>query len=311
MREDSAMGVAIIFSGQGMHHPGMFRLLMKSAEGTRYVQRACDALGVSRGGLDALLAGETMEGCVAQPVTCALGFGVWDLLRSRVPRPIVFAGYSLGELIAYACAGSFGFETLLDVSARRARFMEEAVLEPSGLVAVSGIAREQIERICRRAGTHISIFNGEDHFVIGGTATGLERVGAEVGKIMEARLHTLPIAVPSHTPLMAGATPHFAVLLAASGLKAPETPVISSTENRVVYTVGDEIATLALHISRPIHWDGCMRTAYEMGAQIFLEIGPGSSLAAITRRLLPECRVHSMEEFRSLDGIAAWLSKFT
>jgi len=325
------MGIAILFSGQGTHHPGMFDMLLKSPAGAQYVERACAVLGLSRERLDGLLSQESMEGRYAQPLIATLGYGVWDIIRERVPRPVAMAGYSLGELIAYACAGSFDFETLLRMCEARARFMEEGVASmeraspgpphtasaqgddsaQAGLVSVSGIHQEELERLCVRTRTHIAIVNGDDHCVVGGGAHELRMLESAIEKISGVSHRALPIKIPSHTPLMEEASRRFEQFLRELPIRAPSIPVISTTANQVLYARDDLVRTLAAQMRSTIYWAACMQTASEMGAEVFFEIGPGSSLGQITERLLPGARVHSIDEFKTVEGIARWLQRIT
>ncbi|MCX6354896.1 MAG: malonate decarboxylase subunit epsilon [Candidatus Aureabacteria bacterium] len=303
------MGIAILFSGQGTHHPGMFDILLESPSGARYVERACAVLGLSRERLDGLLSQESVEGRYAQPLIATLGYGVWDLIRERVPRPVAMVGYSLGELIAYACAGAFDFETMLRMCEARARFMEEAVRRPAGLVSVSGVRLEELKRLCVKTQTYIAIINGDDHCVVGGEAGALARMSAALDERGGASHHPLPINIPSHTPLMAEASSRFEEYLRELPIHSPSIPVISTAVNQVLYARDDLIRTLAEQMRNTVRWAECMQTASEMGAEVFFEIGPGSSLGQITERLLPDARVHSIDEFKAVEGIARWLNK--
>ena len=305
------MGIAVIFPGQGTHHAGMFDLALRDATVAPYVERACSFLGISLDQLRELVGREMLSDCNAQPLFASLGYAVWASLRPRVPAPIVFAGYSLGELIAYACAGACDFDTLLALSAARARVMDAAVTVHCGMVAVSGIPLKKMKRIAAETGAFIAIVNGDDHLVLGGEHHALDTLVARAGAQEGVRVHVLPVGIPSHTPLMAAASAEYEKALAGSGLRAPGLPVVSSVENRVIYRREEMVRTLALHLSRPLQWAGCMQTMAEMGPSAFLEIGSGNSLVRIAQRLLPGCTAHAIEEFNSLDGVAAWMRKLS
>ena len=303
------MGFAVIFPGQGMHHAGMFDLALRDAAAAPYVERAYTFLGVSPTRLNELLGRPALEDRLAQPIFAALGYAVWASLAPRVPSPVVFAGYSLGELVACACAGAYDFDTLLSLTAERARVMDAAVGAHCGMVAISGIPLKRMKKIAVETGTFIAILNGGDHFVLGGRAHALDTLVARAGAQQGARVHVLPVAIPSHTPLMAGAGKEFERILDASGLVAPAVPFLSSVENRVLYRRGEVVKALAAHLSRPLQWNGCVQTMAEMGADALLEVGPGNSLVKIAQRLIPGCVAHAIEEFNSLDGVALWLCR--
>ncbi len=301
------MGLAVVFPGQGTHHAGMFGLALRDGAAAPYVERACAFLRIDARRLDELLVAPMLEDRLAQPLFASLGYAVWASLAPRAPVPLVFAGYSLGELVACACAGACGFDTLLALAAERARVMDAAVGAHCGMVSVSGITLKTMKGIAAETGTFIAIVNGDSHFVLGGRAHALDTLVARMGAQEGVRVHVLPVAIPSHTPLMAGASAGFERILRGSGLGAPSAPVLSSVENRVLYRREETVRALAAHLSRPLQWAGCVQTMAEMGADLFLEIGPGNTLVKIAQRLLPGCTAHALEEFHSLDGVAAWL----
>lgn len=305
------MGIAVIFPGQGTHHPGMFDLALRDPAAAPYVERACASLGIGLDRLGDLVGRGMIEDRLAQPLFAALGYAVWASLRPRVPAPAVFAGYSLGELIAYACAGACDFDTLLSLADARARVMDAAVTTHCGMVAVSGIPLKRMKRIAAETGAFVAIVNGDDHLVLGGEHHALDTLVIRAGAQEGVRVHVLPVSIPSHTPLMAAAGAEYEKILAGSRLGAPALPVVSSVENRVVYRREDAVRTLALHLCRPLQWAGCMQTMAEMGPAAFLEIGSGNSLVKIAQRLLPGCTAHAIEEFNSLDGVAAWMRKLS
>jgi [acyl-carrier-protein] S-malonyltransferase len=77
----------------------------------------------------------------------------------------------------------------------------------------------------------------------------------------------------------------------------------------VVRTREQAITALNQQISNPINWMACMQTAIEMGCSVFLELGPGNALSKMLQDLFPDISVRSMDDFRSLNGVATWVEK--
>ena len=69
----------------------------------------------------------------------------WAALSAKVPRPLVVAGYSVGELAAWGVAGLLDYQGVLDLAVQRAAAMDEATIQPSGLVAIHGLKRDTLE----------------------------------------------------------------------------------------------------------------------------------------------------------------------
>jgi len=88
----------------------------------------------------------------------------------------------------------------------------------------------------------------------------------------------------------------------------PPVPVLAGVSGAPVRTRGEAIATLSAQLYTPVDWRACLQAAWEMGARVFLELGPGSALTRITQEELPEACARSIEDFNSLQGIGRWVS---
>ena len=168
--------IAILCSGQGYQGADMFDLLADAPEAAPVFERARLILGgedprelVHRATNDALHADE-----VGQILCCIQAVAAWAVVRAKVPRPLVVAGYSVGELAAWGVAGLLDDQGVLDLAVQRAAAMDEATTEPSGLVAIRGLKRAVLEPICRTHGAYIAIVNGEDHMLVGGASRALD-----------------------------------------------------------------------------------------------------------------------------------------
>src|SRR4051794_34816703 len=143
------MTLGILCPGQGGQNPGMLDILKGEPAAQTVLDAAGHVLGADPRDLVAGPPQEMHRNAVAQPLLCAVQAATWAALRSHLPSPRVFAGYSLGELAAYGCADAVGTDELLDLARRRAAAMDRACPEPSGLLAVRGLDRPQVEALCR------------------------------------------------------------------------------------------------------------------------------------------------------------------
>jgi [acyl-carrier-protein] S-malonyltransferase len=252
---------------------------------------------------------ELFSNQVAQPLIGALQLATWAELREKVPVPRVFAGYSVGELAAYGCAGALGIEETLTLMLKRAELMDDASSRPSGLLALRGLDRVQVESLCRATGVEIAINNGLDHFVVGGDDVALTQCQTHPLCEKATTIKRLQVTVPSHTSLLASAGRKFAAVLRDSSLKDPESPVLAGVSGAVVRKREQAIAALVQQLSNPLNWLACMQTAIEMGCKVFLELGPGDALAKMLRETFPTITVRSVDEFRTLQGVSAWVTK--
>ena len=247
---------------------------------------------------------------VAQPLICAATVATWNALRAHgLPEPVAVAGYSVGELSAHAIAGTLAKQAdVIPLAKTRAEAMDAATARegPSGLIAVRGWNAAEIEDTIRATGLEIAIVNGVEHFVLGGSEQMLSE--GERRLAGSSTVRRLDVGVASHTSRLASAREAFHQALLAAGLRDPRRPVLAGIDGGVVRTATAAIDTLTAQISRTIRWDLCLRAAWELGARVFLTLGPGCGFARIALEALPAgCEARAADEFRSLAGVVAWV----
>jgi [acyl-carrier-protein] S-malonyltransferase len=244
---------------------------------------------------------------MAQPLICITEMAIWTALSAHLPKPCVFAGYSVGELAAHACAGALQAAELTELARVRALQMDRACPHDCGLVAVSGLEPQLTERLCAQTGVEIAIINGADRFVTGGLATNLsafEEAAIRAG----ARIQALRVSVAAHTRLMRPASTAFRSALAASPLHDAAISILAGVDASSVLTRDRAIDTLARQVAAPIHWADCMDALVESGCNILLELGPGDALARMFHSRYASIPCRSVGEFGSFAGVARWVA---
>ena len=304
------MTLAILCPGQGAQHPAMLDLIAGNPDAEDVLTQGAQALGTHV--RTWLAQSECLDtNAVAQPLLCLTELATWAALRDRVAMPLAFAGYSIGELASYACAGALDAAELARLAQTRAALMDAASAGSSGLIALRGLPRVEVTALCGGHRAWIAIANGDDAFVVGGDAAALEALSKQA-RARGAHITCLKVGVAAHTPLLLSAVHPFRSALERSTLRAPEVPVVAGIDASWVTSRAKAIATLAAQLAAPIEWARCLETLYERGARVFLELGPGTALARMVRDQLPSDVVaRSVSEFRSLDGVASWLRRFS
>ena len=298
------MSLALLCPGQGAQHAAMFDRVRDVAAAQSILDAAADVLGRTAG--SAAASEGRFDNANAQPLLCAASLAHWQGLRDRVPTPLLVAGYSIGELAAHAIAGSFDAATCLALSTQRAGLMDEASPPDSGMQAVLGLEREPLQALCTAYEVHIAIANGSDHFIVGGRLDSLQTL-ADVATARGAEVRPLPVHVPAHTPLLADAARGFAQVLTDASIQTPTLPILAGVDARPVRDRAAVERTLSLQLAQTVEWTQVMRQAFERGARVFLQLGPGNALARMVASAYPCCEVRAVEEFRSLDGAADWV----
>ena len=302
------MTLAILCPGQGGQHPQMLDLLAGNRAAEDVFTQGAEALGTD---VRAWLAQpERIDtNAIAQPLLCLSELATWAALRDVLPEPLAFAGYSVGELASYGCAGALDAGQLAQLAQTRAMLMDSASVVPGGLIALRGLRRAEVDALCAGHSAWISIAIADDAFVVGGEVLTLDALADQAGA-RGAQIARLRVGVASHTPLLATAVRLFREALDSSALRAPDVPVIAGIDASLVTTRTHAIATLAAQLAAPIEWSRCIESLYELGGRVFLELGPGCALARMVREHLGgDVEARSVTEFRSLDGVAKWIEQ--
>ena len=306
------MTIAILSSGHGGQHPGMFRLTGAAPEAEPAFAAATKALdGRDPRGLVVDAPDALHEDRVAQLLCCTAALAAWRALGPAVEDANVLAGYSIGELAAWGCAGVLDVETVMHLARVRAEAMDEVAGAGTGLLALRGLARRAVDALCAEHACDVAIIDGPRSFVVGGVSTDLERLGADALARGATRTVHLPVAVASHTPRLAMASERFRTALEALPVRARVRPglrLLRGIDGRVVFDVVEGEAALAAQIARPVDWARCLEACREALVTTVLELGPGHALAAMASEVMPRARCRSLDDFSTLAGARRWLA---
>ncbi|MEA1833978.1 acyl transferase [Methylobacterium durans] len=304
------MTLAVLLSGQGGQHPGMFDLTADLPEAEAIFAAAASLLGDDPRALVRAGGPRLHENRAGQILVCTAALAAWILVRDASPARSLVAGYSIGDLAAWGCAGRFAPETVLRLAAARAEAMDAAAAPGQGLAGIRGLPRARIGAMAEARGCHLAILNAPDSVVVGGALPSLETVCTEALAAGAQRAVVLPVHTPSHTPILAGATAAFqGILRSAPATRPPRGAprLLSGLDGAPVFEGDAGLEKLGRQISHTIDWATCLEAAREYGATRVLELGPGHALATMARAALPGARIHALEDFRSAAGVAAWL----
>ncbi|HRG62036.1 MAG TPA: acyltransferase domain-containing protein [Burkholderiales bacterium] len=306
------MGLGIVCSGQGNQSLNMFSPLQSYPEAVGLVTALSQQLGCVLLPQIALTDSELFTNKHAQPLIAGFSYIQWELLKSQLPAPTAFAGYSLGELSSYACSGACNFAQLINLAATRADYMDAAAGQyaSSTLLAVSGILQDQLLQFCRDFVVYPAIQNSRDSWVIGGLVENLQNLFNMLNTHFPMyKLNWIKVNLASHTPILAAASEAFATYLSQQVWQDLAAPIVTSVENQVIYAAKDGILSLSQQISNTIHFSRTIEIMQELGVTVILELGAGKALTNIINNLNLGLKVRSFNDFSSLDGIINWVSK--
>jgi [acyl-carrier-protein] S-malonyltransferase len=288
------VGIAVIFPGQGTQTTGM-GAPWRDDPAWGVVDRAETALGEPLSSLildaPAEQLARTREAQLAVLLTSLVA---WEAVRERIEAPIAFAGHSLGQVTALIASGALPLEEGVQFASRRAELTQAAAdTHPGRMAALLGASLEQAEAACRAApdGCWIANDNAPGQVVIAGTPDGVEEGSAEAKELGVKRATPLNVGGAFHTPLMRDAAEGLAAELPAVPLSPPDAPVVSNGDAQPYEDADGWRSRLAVHVTDPVRWRTSMETIAGMGVTRFLEVGNGSMLATLAKRIVPDLPV--------------------
>jgi [acyl-carrier-protein] S-malonyltransferase len=223
----------------------------------------------------------------------------WERARHDLGDSVALAGHSLGQVTALIAAGVLPFDDGIRLAARRARHTQRAADRREGrMVALLGARPEQAEQVCAAApdACWVANDNAPGQIVVAGTPDGIDAAVVAAPAAGVRRTTRLQVGGAFHTPLMDEARAAFAEDLATALLRPSGPPVVSNGDARA-YSDGDGWRTrLADHLVRPVRWRESVETLVRLGATELVEVGPGSTLAGLARRIAPDVHVRGTDD---------------
>ena len=230
----------------------------------------------------------------AQPAILAHTCAVLSVVGERLGRVVAASGHSLGEYSAYVAAGALTPTDGARVVRRRGELMLEAGQARAGaMAAVIGLGAAEVSVHCAAASSDGEVavpanLNAPDQTVISGDPAAVARAGDACRAAGAKRVLPLKVSGAFHSPLMAPAVPGLRLALEAAAFSAPRFPVVANATALPVADIARARALLAEQLVSPVRWVECMQTcAADHPRARFLEIGPGSVLSGLLKRIVP------------------------
>jgi [acyl-carrier-protein] S-malonyltransferase len=307
------MDIVLLFPGQGSQKPGMGKDLADAFPAARDVFGAVDAaLGAPLGRL--MFEGPAEELTLthnAQPALLAHGAAVWRLVCDAVgARVRAAAGHSLGEFTAYHAAGALELTDAACLVRRRGELMfETGVRRPGAMAALLGDPDRPIEAICEDASREAGLvvpanYNSPGQLVISGEVAGVERAMELAKQAGVKRAVRLNVSGAFHSPLMAPALDGLREALEGSHLHDGNVPVFANVNAEPVTDGARACALLADQLVSPVRWTDVVRAMADRHPEaLFVEMGPGSVLAGLVKKIAPGVRTATCGTAAEVDAL--------
>jgi [acyl-carrier-protein] S-malonyltransferase len=280
---------AYVFPGQGAQFPGMGKNLYETNEAAKDLfEQANDILGFRI--TDVMFGGtedELKQTKVTQPAIFLHSTILF--LTTADLQPAMVAGHSLGEFSALIANKALSFEDGLRLVAKRAEAMQRACeINPSTMAAVLGMEDSQVEEICASITSEVVVaanYNCPGQLVISGSIEGVNIACEKLKSAGAKRALVLPVGGAFHSPLMEPARKELEAAIAATNFSTPTCPVYQNVD-AMPYSDPEMIKqNLINQLTAPVRWTQTVRKMIEDGAGRFTEVGPGSVLQGLVKKI--------------------------
>lgn len=309
------MDIVALFPGQGSQKPGMARDLAESLPAARdALARVDEALGeplsqlMFDGPADALTLTHN-----AQPALLAHGAAVWAVVGDAVrPHLRAAAGHSLGEFTAYHAAGALGLGDAVRLVRRRGELMLASGTErPGTMAAILSDPSFDVVALCEEASREAGLvvpanFNSPGQVVISGEVAGVQRA-MELAKLRGAK-RAIPLSVSGafHSPLMRPAAEGLGAALERATITDPCVPVVANVTAEPVRDASVARRLLLEQLTAPVQWTRVVeRLASDHPGALFVEMGPGSVLTGLVKKIAPDVQTATCGTVADIDQLLA------
>ncbi len=228
---------------------------------------------------------------ITQPAVLAIDLALTRLLAAYGIRPDMTMGHSLGEYGALVASGALPFQDALEAVSARGRGMTEVSMTDNGRMAAVFAPLEEIERILKTIDGYVVIanINSNTQGVIGGAS---QAVAQAMEAFQQAGYNAvaLPVSHAFHTSIVAGASLPLRQALERLRLESPRLPIVANV-NGEFYPMRPGVKPqmldiLARQVASPVQFVKGLRTLYEAGARVFVEVGPKKALQGFAEDVL-------------------------
>ncbi|HBL27898.1 MAG TPA: beta-ketoacyl synthase, partial [Acidobacteria bacterium] len=234
---------------------------------------------------------ELRQTAITQPAVLAVDIALTRVLAEHGIAPDLVMGHSLGEYGALVAAGSLSFAEALEAVAARGREMTKVSVADKGRMIAVMAPLHEIEQVLAALDGYavVANINSTAQAVVGGSTdavTRAEKIFQQAGR----EVRPLPVSHAFHTSIVAQASEPLKEMLARLDLRPPQIPIVANATGQL-YPMGPDVVPqmidlLGRQIAAPVQFVQGLRTLYDQGVRVFVEVGPKRALHGFTEDVL-------------------------
>ena len=296
---------AVLFPGQGSQSVGMAKELYDKYDLVKKIfQNADKSLGYSISKI--ILEGDQNKLNLTehtQPAIFVVSYSIFSVIKSEfninLNKAKFFAGHSLGEYSALACAGAISFDNAITLLSKRGKSMQSAVpIGVGGMIAILGKEVESIENILSSndyESCQIANDNCPGQVVVSGKLTMINKLNDFLKK-ESIKSILLPVSAPFHCNLMSKSTDIMKIEIEKTDFRTPQPKIISNV-NATGQDDKELIKNLLIkQIESRVEWRKSINFMIKEGIKQFIEIGPGKVLSGLIKRIDRSLKVSTINK---------------
>jgi [acyl-carrier-protein] S-malonyltransferase len=304
---------SVIFPGQGSQIVGMGKEFHSKFEIVKNLFDEADkALGFSIS--DLILNGPKEKLDLTentQPAIFLVGYSIFQVIKKEnnidLNKANFFAGHSLGEYTALACAEALSFNSAIKILKIRGQAMQSAVPKgQGGMVAVLGSEIEKIEKIIKKNENkykcYIANDNSNGQIVVSGNNKDIDIFILDLKK-ESIKSIKLPVSAPFHCNLMKKATNIMSSEIQKLDIKDPKNSLISNVTGTEITNSSLLKDLLVKQIENRVRWRESVLFMINKGVNNFIEIGPGKVLSGLIKRINKDVKVSAINNQEDINLI--------